>query len=225
LAFVGLVTQRGHNHFFTWIGLLGNGVVIVGLLGLYVLGAMLQDRHRGSAPPIRWGERVPVLPRFPPAEAGLSNVRLDSGAPESGWSRSEGPRCREWSVAANLAHLPDVSIATFATPNPRSSPAPSPALPARSIGAQVDPPGAGVSRDGQRAAHRPPLLNRAVGQELASRFPGWVRGLGRCRGWRCSPPPRVNLADEEKEPTGVDLGLNGARSAVSCCHTPRGVGE
>src|SRR5262249_24544801 len=37
LAIVGLVAHRDRNHLFTWIGLLGNGVVILGVLGLFVL--------------------------------------------------------------------------------------------------------------------------------------------------------------------------------------------
>ena len=41
LAVVGLVTQRDRNHLFTWIGLLGNGIVILSVLGLYLLGAAL----------------------------------------------------------------------------------------------------------------------------------------------------------------------------------------
>jgi hypothetical protein len=37
LAIAGLVAHRGCHHVFTWIGLLGNGVVIVGILGLSLL--------------------------------------------------------------------------------------------------------------------------------------------------------------------------------------------
>jgi hypothetical protein len=38
LALVGLIGQRGHAQLFSWIGLLGNGVVILGVLGLYLYG-------------------------------------------------------------------------------------------------------------------------------------------------------------------------------------------
>jgi hypothetical protein len=41
LAFVGLIAHRDCNHVFTWIGLMGNGVVILGVVGLYVLSALL----------------------------------------------------------------------------------------------------------------------------------------------------------------------------------------
>jgi hypothetical protein len=41
LATVALIAHRDRNNLFTWIGLFGNGVVIVGVLGLYVLGVML----------------------------------------------------------------------------------------------------------------------------------------------------------------------------------------
>jgi hypothetical protein len=40
LGVVGLIAQRGQNHLFTWIGVLGNGVVIVGVIGLYILGTL-----------------------------------------------------------------------------------------------------------------------------------------------------------------------------------------
>jgi hypothetical protein len=40
LAFVGLVAHRGQNHVFSWIGLFGNGVVILGVVGLYLLATM-----------------------------------------------------------------------------------------------------------------------------------------------------------------------------------------
>jgi hypothetical protein len=40
LAIAGLVAHRDRNHLFTWIGLLGNGVVILGIMGLYLLGAV-----------------------------------------------------------------------------------------------------------------------------------------------------------------------------------------
>jgi hypothetical protein len=42
LGVVALVAHRDQNHLFTWIGLLGNGVVIVALLGFYFLGAMVR---------------------------------------------------------------------------------------------------------------------------------------------------------------------------------------
>jgi hypothetical protein len=41
LGLVGLIAHRDCNHLFTWIGLLGNGVVILGVVGLYVFNAML----------------------------------------------------------------------------------------------------------------------------------------------------------------------------------------
>jgi hypothetical protein len=43
LAVAALVSERGQYHLFTWIGLLGNGVIIVGVVGLYLLGAMMSD--------------------------------------------------------------------------------------------------------------------------------------------------------------------------------------
>ncbi len=41
LGIVGLVAHRDCNHVFTWIGLLANAVVILGVVALYVLGAMV----------------------------------------------------------------------------------------------------------------------------------------------------------------------------------------
>jgi hypothetical protein len=41
LGVVGLVAHRDRNHLFTWIGLLGYGVVIFGVLALFVCGSML----------------------------------------------------------------------------------------------------------------------------------------------------------------------------------------
>jgi DNA-directed RNA polymerase subunit RPC12/RpoP len=41
LGLVGLIAHRDQNQLFTWIGLLGNGVVILGVVGLYLFGAML----------------------------------------------------------------------------------------------------------------------------------------------------------------------------------------
>jgi hypothetical protein len=43
LALVGLIAHRDCNHQFTWIGLIGNGVVIFGVVGLYVVGALMGD--------------------------------------------------------------------------------------------------------------------------------------------------------------------------------------
>lgn len=43
LAIVGLVAHRDRNHFFTWIGLFGNGIVIFGVVGMYVFGAMMAN--------------------------------------------------------------------------------------------------------------------------------------------------------------------------------------
>ena len=40
---VGLIAHRDCNHQFTWIGLIGNGVVIFGVVGLYVVGALMGD--------------------------------------------------------------------------------------------------------------------------------------------------------------------------------------
>jgi predicted Zn finger-like uncharacterized protein len=41
LGLVGLIAQRDCNQVFTWIGLMGNGIVILGVVGLYVLSALL----------------------------------------------------------------------------------------------------------------------------------------------------------------------------------------
>jgi hypothetical protein len=41
LAIVGLIGHRDRNHLFTWIGLFGNGVVVLAILGLFVLGTVL----------------------------------------------------------------------------------------------------------------------------------------------------------------------------------------
>jgi hypothetical protein len=41
LALVGLIAHRDRNHLFTWIGLTVNSMVILGVIGLYVLGALL----------------------------------------------------------------------------------------------------------------------------------------------------------------------------------------
>ena len=41
LAVVALVAHRDRNQLFSWIGLIGNGVVILGVLGVFMLGAML----------------------------------------------------------------------------------------------------------------------------------------------------------------------------------------
>jgi transcription elongation factor Elf1 len=41
LGFVGLVAHKDQNHIFTWIGLIANGVVILGVVGLYVFASML----------------------------------------------------------------------------------------------------------------------------------------------------------------------------------------
>jgi hypothetical protein len=38
LAIVGLVAHGDRNHLFSWIGLFGNGAVLVGVLGLLLLG-------------------------------------------------------------------------------------------------------------------------------------------------------------------------------------------
>jgi hypothetical protein len=40
LALVGLIAHRDRNHVFTWIGLLGNGVVILAVAGLFVLASL-----------------------------------------------------------------------------------------------------------------------------------------------------------------------------------------
>jgi len=40
LAVVGLGAQRDKKHLFTWIGLIGNGAVILGILGLFVLSQL-----------------------------------------------------------------------------------------------------------------------------------------------------------------------------------------
>jgi hypothetical protein len=36
MGVVGLVAHRQHNHFFTWLGLGGNGVIILGVVGFYL---------------------------------------------------------------------------------------------------------------------------------------------------------------------------------------------
>jgi hypothetical protein len=41
LAIVGLIGHRDRNHLFTWIGLVGNGLVVATLLGLYLFGSMV----------------------------------------------------------------------------------------------------------------------------------------------------------------------------------------
>jgi hypothetical protein len=41
LGLVALIAHKDANHLFTWIGLLGNGVVILGVVGLYVFGSMV----------------------------------------------------------------------------------------------------------------------------------------------------------------------------------------
>jgi hypothetical protein len=41
LAIVGLVVNRDGNHLFTWIGLLVNGMVVLAVVGMQVLGALL----------------------------------------------------------------------------------------------------------------------------------------------------------------------------------------
>lgn len=51
MALVGLVAHRGHNHLFTWLGLLGNGVVILGVVGLYVFGSVVVNGAAGRPPP------------------------------------------------------------------------------------------------------------------------------------------------------------------------------
>jgi hypothetical protein len=50
LAVAGLVSQRGHNHLFTWIGLLGNGVIVLGFLALLLLAA-IPDGGKDRRPP------------------------------------------------------------------------------------------------------------------------------------------------------------------------------
>jgi hypothetical protein len=42
LAIVGLVAHRSHNHVFTWMGLFGNGVVILLVLGVYFLSVAVK---------------------------------------------------------------------------------------------------------------------------------------------------------------------------------------
>jgi hypothetical protein len=41
MAVAGLIAHRGYNHLLTWIGLVGNGTVILGVCGLYLLGALM----------------------------------------------------------------------------------------------------------------------------------------------------------------------------------------
>jgi hypothetical protein len=67
LAVVGLVAHRAHNHLFTWLGLFGNGVVVFGLVCLFLLGGMTPS----PSPPSPGVPPPPVLPpgdppRFPP---------------------------------------------------------------------------------------------------------------------------------------------------------------
>lgn len=40
LAVTGMVANKSSRHFFTWIGLVGNGTVILGMLGYYLFGAL-----------------------------------------------------------------------------------------------------------------------------------------------------------------------------------------
>jgi len=42
LAITALVAHKDANNLFAWIGLYGNGVVILGTIGLYVLGSVLK---------------------------------------------------------------------------------------------------------------------------------------------------------------------------------------
>lgn len=44
LGFVALVVHRNRDHVFTWIGLLGNGVVILGVVGFYLFSIALSSR-------------------------------------------------------------------------------------------------------------------------------------------------------------------------------------
>jgi hypothetical protein len=43
LAVVALIAHKEHNHLFTWMGLFGSGVVILGVLGFYLYGAIAQS--------------------------------------------------------------------------------------------------------------------------------------------------------------------------------------
>jgi hypothetical protein len=52
MAIVALIAHRRRNHLFTILGLSFNGVVVLGLILLYVLGAFLKTQER---PPSRWG--------------------------------------------------------------------------------------------------------------------------------------------------------------------------
>jgi hypothetical protein len=40
LALVGLIAHPDSNHLFSWIGLIANGAVILGLIGLFMLTAV-----------------------------------------------------------------------------------------------------------------------------------------------------------------------------------------
>ncbi len=40
LAVVGLIAHRNRNHIFTWIGLIGNGFVVLAQLGMYIFSAI-----------------------------------------------------------------------------------------------------------------------------------------------------------------------------------------
>jgi hypothetical protein len=65
LAVVALVAHKDRNHLFTWMGLLGNGIVIVVILGLYLWGTLLHER----------GERGLSVTTSPSASALASRSR------------------------------------------------------------------------------------------------------------------------------------------------------
>jgi hypothetical protein len=41
LVLVGLIAHRDSNHLFSWMGLFGNGIGTLLVVGLYLLGAMM----------------------------------------------------------------------------------------------------------------------------------------------------------------------------------------
>jgi hypothetical protein len=58
LAVTGLIANRGCNHVFSWIGLLGNGVIILAVIGLYVFGAMTDTQRKAGLTPHLAGRPV-----------------------------------------------------------------------------------------------------------------------------------------------------------------------
>jgi hypothetical protein len=61
LALVALIAHKGCNQLFSWIGLFGNAVVIMGVLGVYVHSQLVAARERQE-----WHRpQVPPMPQWP----------------------------------------------------------------------------------------------------------------------------------------------------------------